>query len=65
MTPVQVDWLSIVLGPLALVALAFAFSAQRSAVKRGESMPGWGKAAQGVGIAFVLFVALSNMMWGT
>ncbi|MEU8873467.1 hypothetical protein AB0D24_20265 [Streptomyces javensis] len=65
MTPVQVDWLSIVLGPLALIALAFAFSAQRSAVKRGASIPGWGKAAQGVGIAFVLFVALSNMMWGT
>ncbi|OPF78705.1 hypothetical protein VT50_0218265 [Streptomyces antioxidans] len=65
MTPVQVNWLSIVLGPIAVIALLSAFSAQRSAVKRGESMPGWGKAVQGVGIVFVLFVALSNMMWGT
>ncbi|MCQ8834823.1 hypothetical protein [Streptomyces malaysiensis] len=64
MTPVQVDWLSIVFGPLALIAFAFAFSAQRSASKRGESMPGWGKTVQGVGMGLVLFVAFSNMVWG-
>ncbi|MDO0913346.1 hypothetical protein QQM39_21610 [Streptomyces sp. DT2A-34] len=61
MTPVQVNWLTLVLAPLAVVGLVVAFTAARSAAKRGEPMPGWGKAVQGVAIAFVLLVALMNM----
>jgi hypothetical protein len=64
MTPVQVDWLSVLLGPIAIVALVLAFSARRSAAKKGEPMPDWGKGVQGVGMALVLFVALINMAWG-
>ncbi|MDT0545887.1 MULTISPECIES: hypothetical protein [Streptomyces] len=64
MTPVQVDWLSVLLGPIVLVALAFAFFAARSASKRSEPMPGWGKVAQGVAIALAMFVAVANLVWG-
>ena len=64
MTPVQVDWLSVLLGPIVIVALVVAFSAGRSATKTGEPMPSWGKAVQGVAIALVLFVAFINMAWG-
>ncbi|MGY0059020.1 hypothetical protein ACWY4P_21105 [Streptomyces sp. LZ34] len=64
MTPVQVDWLSLVLGPIVVVTLAIAFFAARSASKRGEPMPGWAKAVQGVGIAGALFVAFINMTGG-
>ncbi|MDN3056029.1 hypothetical protein PH213_16025 [Streptomyces sp. SRF1] len=65
MTPVHVDWLSLVFGPLALIALWSAFFAQRAAARRGESAPGWGKAVQGVGMVLLLLVALSNMVWGS
>ncbi|MFI1331113.1 hypothetical protein ACH4U7_13415 [Streptomyces sp. NPDC020845] len=64
MTPVQVDWLSVLLGPIVLVGLALAFFAARSASRRGEPMPGWGKAVQGVAIALAMFVAVANMTWG-
>ncbi|MDX3226110.1 hypothetical protein [Streptomyces sp. ME19-01-6] len=64
MTPVQVDWLSIVLGPLVLVTLAIAFFTARSASKRGEPMPGWGKVLQAVGITLAMLVAVANMTWG-
>ncbi|MFJ8754924.1 hypothetical protein ACIREO_37290 [Streptomyces sp. NPDC102441] len=62
MTPVQVDWLSVLLGPVVIVALLVAFFAGRSASKAGEPMPGWGKAVQGVAIALALFVAFMNMV---
>ncbi|NUP20677.1 MAG: hypothetical protein HOZ81_32280 [Streptomyces sp.] len=61
MTRVQIDWLTLVLAPLAVIGLVVAFTAARSATKRGEPMPGWGKAVQGVSIAFVLLVAVLNM----
>ncbi|MER5217780.1 hypothetical protein ABT063_46555 [Streptomyces sp. NPDC002838] len=64
MTPVQVDWLSVLLGPVVIVALVVAFSAARSASKTGEPMPHWGKVVQGVAIALALFVAFMNMAWG-
>ncbi|KUL33538.1 hypothetical protein [Streptomyces regalis] len=63
MTPVQVNWLTLVLAPLAVVGLVVAFTAARSAAKKGEPMPGWGKVVQGVAIAFVLLMALMNMAW--
>lgn len=64
MTPVQVDWLSILFGPIVVVALALAFFARRSTAKSGEPMPDWRKAAQGVGVALALFVAFINVVWG-
>lgn len=63
MTPVQINWLTLLFAPIGVVALLVAFSAARSAAKRGEPMPGWGKAVQGVGVAFVLVVAFVNMAW--
>jgi hypothetical protein len=64
MTEVQVAWLSVVLGPIALVALICAVSARHSASRRGEPMPDWGKVAQGVAITLALAVALINMAGG-
>lgn len=64
MTPVQVDWLSVLLGPIVIVALVVAFSAGRSASKTGKPMPSWGKAVQGVAMALAIFVAFMNMAWG-
>ncbi|ARQ67753.1 hypothetical protein [Streptomyces marincola] len=64
MTPVQVDWLTLLLGPLAAAMLLTALVAGRSAIKRGEPTPGWSKAVQGVGMIFVLSVAVINMAWG-
>lgn len=61
MTPVQVNWLTLVLAPLSVVGLLVAFVAARSAAGRGEPMPGWAKAVQGVAVAFVLLVAVMNM----
>lgn len=61
MTPVQANWLTLVLAPLAVVGLVVAFVAARSAARRGEPMPGWGKAVQGVAVAFVLLMAVMNM----
>lgn len=61
MTPVQVNWLTLLLAPLAVVGLVVAFTAARSAAKRGEPTPGWGKAVQGVAITLVLLVAFMNM----
>ncbi|MBO3677259.1 hypothetical protein [Streptomyces sp. NEAU-YJ-81] len=65
MTPVQVDWLSIVFAPIGVIALVCAFFARRSSSQRDEPMPAWGKAVQGVGMVLVMCVALTNMMWGT
>ncbi|BBJ41208.1 hypothetical protein SSPO_039260 [Streptomyces antimycoticus] len=65
MTPVQADWLSIVFAPIGVIALVTSFFARRSATRRGESMPAWGTAVQGVGMVLVMCVALINMTWGT
>ncbi|MES4900910.1 MULTISPECIES: hypothetical protein [unclassified Streptomyces] len=64
MTPVQVDWLSLLLGPLVVVTLMLAFFTARSASKRGEPMPRWGKVLQAVGITLAMLVAVANMAWG-
>ncbi|MEO3849390.1 hypothetical protein ABGB09_17410 [Streptomyces sp. B8F3] len=65
MTPVQVNWLSLVFGPVAVVLLLTALTANRSATRRGDRVPGWAKAAQGVGAVLVLCVAAANMAWGS
>ena len=64
MTQVQVNWLSLLLSPIVIVTLVLAFSARRSATKKGEPMPGWGKVTQVVGVTLAMFVALINMVWG-
>jgi hypothetical protein len=61
MTPVQVDWLTLLLAPFALVGLVVAFPAIRSAIKRGEPAPGWAKAVQGVAVTCALLIALLNV----
>ncbi|MFE5816071.1 hypothetical protein [Streptomyces sp. NPDC056479] len=61
MTPVQANWLTLLLAPIAVVGLVVAFTAARSASRRGEPMPGWGKTVQGVAIALVVLVAVMNM----
>ncbi|MET9965256.1 hypothetical protein ABZZ80_04850 [Streptomyces sp. NPDC006356] len=61
MTRVQIDWLTLLLAPLAVAGLLIAFTARQSAARRGEPMPRWGNAVQGVAIVFVLLVALMNM----
>ncbi|RKN44028.1 hypothetical protein [Streptomyces hoynatensis] len=64
MTPVQVDWLTLLFCALGLPALLIGYSLGRSAVRRGEPMPGRAKATQGVGMALLLSVALMHMLWG-
>ncbi|WP_328439607.1 hypothetical protein OHA71_25620 [Streptomyces sp. NBC_00444] len=61
MTPVQVDWLTLLLAPFALVGLVVAFPAIRSAIKRGEPAPGWAKGIQGVAVTCALLIALLNV----
>ncbi|WP_407565856.1 hypothetical protein [Streptomyces sp. 184] len=64
MTPVQVDWLSLVFGPVVVILLLTAFFTARSAARKGDRVPGWTKAAQNVGIVLAVCVALANMAWG-
>jgi hypothetical protein len=61
MTPVQVDWLTLLLAPFAVVGLLVALPAMRSAIKSGKPAPGWAKALQGVGITCALLIALLNV----
>lgn len=61
MTRVQVDWLTLLLAPIAVVGLVVAFTARQSASRKGEPMPGWATATQGVAITCVLLVAVMNM----
>ncbi|MFF6979172.1 hypothetical protein ACFZAV_15815 [Streptomyces sp. NPDC008343] len=60
MTPVQVNWLTLLFAPIAVIGLVVAFVAARSAAQRGEPAPGWGKAVQGVAIVLVMLVAFMN-----
>jgi len=64
MTPVQVDWLTLLLCALGLPALLIGFRAGFPAVRRGERMPSWVRATQGVGATLLMAVALINMLWG-
>ncbi|MGW6905915.1 hypothetical protein [Streptomyces sp. NPDC054940] len=61
MTQVQVDWLTLLLAPIGVIGLLVAFTARQSASRKGEPMPGWATATQGVAIVFVLLVAVMNM----
>ncbi|MGK5534306.1 hypothetical protein [Streptomyces sp. URMC 129] len=65
MDPVRVDLLTVLFGPLALIALVLAYSARRSASGRGEPMPDWGTFAQGVAITLALVVAFLQLVWGS
>ncbi|WBB57782.1 hypothetical protein O7599_19040 [Streptomyces sp. WMMC500] len=65
MTPVQVDWLSLVFGPVGIILILAAFFTARSAGRRGDRVPGWAKAAQAMGMVLVLCMALANMAWGS
>ncbi|AZQ36131.1 hypothetical protein EJ357_23790 [Streptomyces cyaneochromogenes] len=60
MTPVQVNWLTLLLAPIAVVGLVVALGAKLSSSRRGEPMPGWANAVQGAAIAVVLLVAILN-----
>lgn len=64
-TPVLVDWLTLLLAPVGVILLAVGFFAHRSAARAGTPAPGWGKAAQGVGIAVVMLIALIRLLWGS
>ncbi|MDT0266717.1 hypothetical protein RM844_10470 [Streptomyces sp. DSM 44915] len=64
MTAVQADWLTLLCAAVVVLTLPLAFGARRSALKRGEPMPGWGNALQGVGLVAVLLMALVNVVWG-
>jgi hypothetical protein len=61
MTQVQIDWLTLLLAPIAVVSLVLSFFATRTATRTGEPMPGWAKVVQGVGIVTVMLVALLNI----
>ena len=61
MTPVQADWLTLLLAPIGVVGLVVAATARISASRRGEPMPGWANAVQGVSIACVLLIAVMNV----
>ncbi|MQA97456.1 MAG: hypothetical protein GEV11_23520 [Streptosporangiales bacterium] len=62
--PVLVDWLTLVLAPVGIVFLVVAFRARRTATNAGESMPGWGTAAQVVGMGCLLIMVLLRLVWG-
>lgn len=64
MTPVQVDWLSVVLGPIALIALVVAVFGRRAAARTDRPTPGWTTGAQLTAVALAVFVAVINMAWG-
>jgi hypothetical protein len=49
MTPVQVNWLTLVLAPLAVVGLAVALTAARSAARKGEQPGAGGGIQRGAG----------------
>lgn len=64
LTPVQVDWLTLLLAPIVLISLGLAVFSRRSAANNGVPIPGWGKAAQGVGIVAAILLGLMQIIWG-
>jgi hypothetical protein len=65
LTPVQADWLTLLLAPIVFISLGLALFSRRSASKDGAPVPGWGKAAQWVGLAAAILMALVNVIGGT
>lgn len=67
MSPVQVDWLSVVFAPVTIISLGLAFYAARRKSSRdadGARLPTSGRVAQSVGIISALFVGFIHLMWG-
>lgn len=60
MTPVQGAWLTLVLAPVALIALTVGFVASRP--KPGREVPPWAKGVKTVGLVAVLLVAFIQIM---
>jgi hypothetical protein len=61
--PVLVDWLSLLLGPVVIVAAVVALTARRSAVRAGEPVPVRATAANAVAAAGALLLAVLWMVW--
>lgn len=61
--PVLVDWVSVVLCPVIVVAGIAALTARRRAAKAGTGVPGWAKAANGVCVVCALLVGALWMIW--
>lgn len=67
MSPVQVDWLSVVFAPVIMISLGLAFVAARRKSAReegGPRLPTWGRVAQGIGVFSALFVGFIHVLWG-
>lgn len=64
-TPVLVDWLSVTLGPVAVIALIVTLVVQQSAKRRGEPMPGWGTGVRLAACGCVLLIAILHLAVGT
>ncbi|MGI5215876.1 hypothetical protein [Plantactinospora sp. CA-290183] len=62
LTPVQVDWLTLLLGPIVLISLGLAVFSRRSASNSDAPIPGWGKAAQVVGIVAAMLLLLIQII---
>ena len=64
MTQVQVDWLTVVLGPVALVALMIGVGTAWAAAQRSAPVPTGSRVAQVVAVVLALFIAVIHMAWG-
>lgn len=69
MTPVQVDWLSVVLGPVVVITLGLALYARwrkRSAQgpEAARQLPPWARTLQVVGTVCALFLGFVQIVWG-
>lgn len=63
--PVLVDWLTLALGPITLIALGLSVYARVSTPNvAGTQLPTWGRVAQSVAIVSGLFLVLIRVVWG-
>lgn len=63
--PVLVDWLTLLLAPIVIVAMGLAVYARLSTRRTGDTdPPRWGRVAQGVGVACALLIGLIQIVWG-
>ncbi|HEY3687371.1 MAG TPA: hypothetical protein VGL93_30320 [Streptosporangiaceae bacterium] len=61
--PVLVDWLSLLLAPVIVIAAVIALTARRAAVRAGEPVPVRANVANAVAAVCALLLAALWMVW--